>query len=58
MAGRGMHPGFNGKTRRKETLNRHRRTYELILKWILEEQNGVVWTGFSLLRMKMNGGLL
>jgi hypothetical protein len=30
----------------------------IILKWILEKQNGAVWTGFIYLRMGTSGGLL
>jgi hypothetical protein len=30
----------------------------MILKWILERQDEVVWTGFIWLRMGTNGGLL
>jgi hypothetical protein len=31
---------------------------KIILKWILEKQNVVVWTGFIWLRIDIGGGFL
>jgi hypothetical protein len=32
--------------------------YNMILKWILDKNDGVVWTGFVWLRIGTSGGLL
>jgi hypothetical protein len=47
-----------GKPERKTAL---RRTYpgrRTILKWVLEKQDGVIWTGLICLRIGTNGGIL
>jgi hypothetical protein len=49
---------FGGKARRKETTSKTDVGERKILKWILEEQDGVAWTGFIWLRIGTSGGLL
>jgi hypothetical protein len=44
-----------GKARRKKTT---RKTKTYILKWIIERQNGVIWTGLMWLRIWTSEGLL
>jgi hypothetical protein len=59
MDKRGMHVGFwweNQKERDHwEDLDLHGK---IKLKWILEKQNGKVWTGLIWLRIETSGGLL
>jgi hypothetical protein len=40
-----------GKPEGKRVLGRSKRRWRIILKWILEEQDGVVRTGFIWLRI-------
>jgi hypothetical protein len=42
----------------KRPLERPRRSRRTELKWILEKQNEVVWTGLIWLRIGTSGGLL
>jgi hypothetical protein len=59
MGKTGMHIGFRWESQKgsdhKEDLDVGGR---IILKWILERQNGVVWTGSIWLRIGTSGGLL
>jgi hypothetical protein len=47
-----------GKPEENRPLGRPRRNGWIILKWILERQNGVVWTGLIWLKIETSGGLL
>jgi hypothetical protein len=47
-----------GKLETKRTLGRPRCRWWTILKWILERQDGMVWTGSNWLRIGTSGGLL
>jgi hypothetical protein len=48
-----------GKSEGRRPLLRPRRSWEdIILRWILETYDGVVWTGLIWLRMGTSGGLL
>jgi hypothetical protein len=49
---------IGGKARRKRPLGRPRHRWVTILKWILEREDGMVWTGSIWLRIGTNGGLL
>jgi hypothetical protein len=42
----------------KRPLGRLRRRWRIILRWILEREDGVVWTGLIWLRIGTSGGLL
>jgi hypothetical protein len=53
MGKRGMHIGFSGKSRRKETSRKPRHTCENNIK-----VDGVVWTGLIWLRTGTSGRLL
>jgi hypothetical protein len=50
--------GFGGKARRKETTRKTDVGGRIILKWVLEKWDGVVWTGFIWLKIGASGGLL
>jgi hypothetical protein len=39
----------------KKTLGRPKCRWKIILKWILEKLDGVIWTGFILLRIGASG---
>jgi hypothetical protein len=47
-----------GKPEGKSPLRRHRCRWGIILKWILERKDGIVWTGFVWFRIETSGGLL
>jgi hypothetical protein len=46
-----------GKPERKSPLGRPRCDGRIILKWILEKQVGVLWTGLIWLRIWTRGGI-
>jgi hypothetical protein len=50
--------GFYEKFKRKETTKKIDVGRRIILKYILEEQDGVVWTALIWLRTGSRGGLL
>jgi hypothetical protein len=47
-----------GKLEGKRPLGRHDVGGRIILEWILERKDGVVWTGLIWLRIGTSGGLL
>jgi hypothetical protein len=47
-----------GKPEGNKPLERFRCSKGIMLKWILEKQDGVVWTGLILLRIATSGRLL
>jgi hypothetical protein len=47
-----------GKPEGKRPLGKPRRRWGITLKWILEKQSRVVWTGFIWIRIKASGRLL
>jgi hypothetical protein len=49
---------FVGTPEGERLLGRFRRGGRIILKWMVEKQDGVVWTGLIWLRMDTIGGLL
>jgi hypothetical protein len=49
---------FGRKAKGKRLPGRARRKGKIILKSMLEGQDGVIWTGFICLMMGTNGGLL
>jgi hypothetical protein len=51
---RGIHTGFWWESRDE----RHRWEDNTLLEWILEKQDGVVWTELIWLRIGTSGGLL
>jgi hypothetical protein len=54
-----MHIVFSwGKPEGKRPLGRYRCKWEDKLKWILERQDDVLWTGLIWLRIGTSGGLL
>jgi hypothetical protein len=55
---RGVHRVLVGKPEGKRPLGRPRRRGEDNLRWIFRKLEGVVWTGWSWLRIGMGGGHL
>jgi hypothetical protein len=59
MGIKGMHIGFWRESRKERD---HQEELDvcgrIILRWILEKQYGMVWTGFIWLRISTSGGLL
>ena len=55
--GRGVHRVLVGKPVGKRPLGRHRRRWEIILRWIFRKWEGVE-TGWSWLRIGTGGGHL
>jgi hypothetical protein len=53
-----MYIGFCRKASRKQTIRKTDVGRRIILKWILEKQDGVIWIGFIWLRVVTSGGLL
>jgi hypothetical protein len=49
---------FTGKPERKRPLGRPRHRWWIIIGWILEKWNGVMWTGLVCLRIGTGGELL
>jgi hypothetical protein len=47
-----------GKPEGKRPPRKPRSRRRIIMPWMLEKQNGVVWTGFILLRIGTSGRLL
>jgi hypothetical protein len=47
-----------GKPEGKKPLGRPKRWWDIILTWILEKQDEVVWSGSIWLRIGTSGGLL
>jgi hypothetical protein len=47
-----------GKPEGNRPLGRPERRWGIIIKWIVQKQNGVVWIGFIWLRIGTRGGLL
>jgi hypothetical protein len=47
-----MHIGFYGKIRREDGTRGR-----IMLRWVLEKYSGVVWTGFILPKIGINGGV-
>jgi len=54
----GCTQGFGVETWRKRPLERYRRGWEIILKWILKKWDGGAWTGLTWLRIGKVGRLL
>ena len=53
-----MHTGFWwGNLKERGNIEDPHVDERVILKWIVEEQNGRVWTGLRRLRMGTSGGL-
>jgi hypothetical protein len=46
------------KPKGKKSLARLDLSRRIIINWILEKQDGVVWTGLNWLRLGTSGGLL
>jgi hypothetical protein len=58
MGRREMHTGFWwGNLKERGHIEDPHVDERVILKWIVEEQNGRVWTGLRRLRMGTSGGL-
>jgi hypothetical protein len=49
---------FSGNARRKETTRKTDAGGNIILKWMLEREDGVVWTGLIWLRIGTSGVFL
>jgi hypothetical protein len=49
---------LEGKPEGKRPLGRSRHRSVIIIKWILERQGGVIWSGLTWLRIGTSGGLL
>jgi hypothetical protein len=47
-----------GKPEKKRPLGRARRSWKVLLRWILEKQDGVIWTGFIWLAIGTSRGPL
>jgi hypothetical protein len=47
-----------GKLEGNRPLGRPKRRWRIMLKWIEEECDGVVWTGLIWLRIRISSGLL
>jgi hypothetical protein len=59
MGRRGMHIGFWWENQKeRDDLEDLDVGSRIILKWTLERQDGVVWTGLVWLRIGTSGGLL
>ena len=56
--GRGVHKVLVGKPDGKRPLGRPRRRWEDNIKMDLQEVRGIVWTGWSWLRIGTGGGRL
>jgi hypothetical protein len=53
----GMDKGFCGKARKNHCKDPYI-SRRIILKWMLEKTDGVLWTGFIRLGMRTSGRLL
>jgi hypothetical protein len=49
---------LEGKPEGKRLLGRHRHKSVIVIKWIIERQNWVLWYGLTWLRLGASGGLL
>jgi hypothetical protein len=59
MGRRGMHIEYSWEGQKERDHQKDQDVGEcIILKWILEKQDGVVWTELIRLRLGTNGGLL
>jgi hypothetical protein len=59
MGIKGMHAGFQWEIEKLRGHHGHLDVQcRIILRWILDKENGVVWTGFILLRIGISGGFL
>jgi len=56
--GRGVHRVLVGRPEGKRPLERPRRRWRIILRWIFRKWEGVVRTGWSWLRIGTAGGHL